>query len=45
MEKTLEQVNHIIEIHNEVLYAIRTMRNCIYEYLPNIIYKTLLSML
>lgn len=41
MEKQLEHVNHIIKIHNEVLYAIRTMRNCIHEYLPKIIAKTL----
>ena len=41
MGKFLERVNHIIELHNEVLYAIRTMRNCIHEYLPDIVAKTM----
>lgn len=41
MGKILERLNHIIELHNEVLYAVRTMRNCIHEYLPDLVAKTL----
>ena len=41
MRDILERINHIIELHNEVLYAVRTMRNCVHEYLPDLVPKVM----